>query len=130
MVSLKITWTPVSVPVSFTVGGNAYPYNSLHGQAPTAEHIARYGSFTTPINTLITFTAQIISPLLIVAHKWNFGDGKIGYGPTVAHTFKFSTPQQQVYLTVTDSSAREFYTSAQLNLRPAEPFQIGSGFQV
>lgn len=127
MVSVDFSWTPLSSAVSYTLGGNTYPYNSLDGEAPTPEDIARYGSFITPTNTLITFVANVVTDLLIVRYKWDFGDGVVGYGPTATHTFRTYSPQQQVSLLVTDESAKRHYAAKQLNLRSSETIQVGFG---
>jgi hypothetical protein len=130
-VVLSFDWTPKSVPLSFTAGGNTYPYSKQVDNV-TRTSDGRYAAYTTPANTLLTFTATAIAPggVVILEYKWDFGDGTIGYGSSVAHTYTVASYQTQATLVVTDSLNRRYSRAQVLNLRPAAPIQVSLGARV
>jgi hypothetical protein len=124
------SWSPVSVPLSFTFIGT-YPYST---QADTIVRASdsRYTAYTTPNNTLLTFTATASIPagLTAVEYKWNFGDGTVGYGNSVSHTYTISSPQTMATLVVTDNLGRQSSIGRLLNLRQASPIVISQNLSV
>lgn len=77
--------------------------------------------FTTPVNTELTFAADVVMPVgvEVIEYRWDFGDGVGGYGETVAHTYRVPSHQTRCVLTVLDSTARLTTGAHQMNLRPA-----------
>jgi chitodextrinase len=124
-------WSPKSVPLSWTIGGNTYPY-AHQADAATRTSDSRYAAFTTPTNLLITFVATAIpdSGVIVTEYKWDFGDGQIGYGATATHTYLAASPQTQVVLTITDSRGDRTSRGQILNLRAAVPILVASGISV
>lgn len=122
---LDFDWTPKSVALSYTVNGNTYPY-AKQADGITRSSDSRYTAYTTPSNTLLTFTASATTPssLSITEYKWDFGDGTIGYGATVSHTYASASPQTQVTLVATDSLNGQTYRSRILNLRRAVKINV------
>ena len=118
----RFTWTGAVTPLSYTTGGNTYPYET-QDDAIVRGSDSRYDSFTTPINTLLTFTATTETPAGVVPieYRWDFGDGitKIDYGPVVTHIYTTVTPQTEVKLFVTDSAGNTASSHQVLNLRAA-----------
>src|SRR4051794_17982149 len=100
-IKLDLDWTPKSVALTYSVGGNTYP-PLKQVDAVTRASDSRYQAYTTPINTLLTFTATTTLPagLLILEYKWDFGDGSIGFGATVAHQYLAANFSTQVSLNV------------------------------
>lgn len=129
-VVLDFSWSPVSVPLSFTFIGT-YPYTT-QADAISRSSDSRYAAYTTPNNTLLTFTATASIPagITVVEYKWNFGDGTIGYGSTVSHTYSISSPQTMATLTTTDNLGRQSNVGKLLNLRQASPILIGQNLSV
>lgn len=124
-------WTPKSVPLSYTIGGTTYPYSTQQDGVSRASD-ANYLAYTTPANTLLTFTASLTTPngTIITEYKWDFGDGAIGYGATVSHTYSVGSYQTQVTLNVTDSFGKRVFANRVINLRPANGIQVGLGARV
>lgn len=118
-------WTPKSVALSFTVGGNTYPYSTQADLVSRASD-ARYAAYTTSINTLLTFTSSVIlvPGTSVVEYRWDFGDGEIGYGPTVTHTYQTAAPQTAAKLTVKDTLGQVASLSKILNLRVANRITV------
>ena len=52
----------------------------------------------------------------ILEYFWDFGDGFVGYGPTVTHTYEVADPDTEISLTILDSLGREWSTSKALSL--------------
>jgi len=127
---VDFTWSPTSVPLSFTFIGT-YPY-AHQADAVTRTSDSRYAAYTTPNNTLLTFTAtaSIPSGLTVVEYKWNFGDGTVGYGSSVSHTYLISSPQTMATLIVTDNLGRQSSIGKLLNLRQASLILIGQNLSV
>lgn len=129
--SLNLSWTPVSVPLSYTVGGDTYPYSHQADNVSRASD-SRYVAYTTPINTPLTFVASATFAPGVTAleYRWDFGDGIIGYGPTVTHTYKVAASDTAVTLIVTDSLLNQTSRSKILNLRPADRITISEVISV
>jgi hypothetical protein len=130
-VSVDFDWTPKSVPLSYSVGGNTYPY-STQQDAVSRTSDDRYIAYTTPTNTLLTFTALVTIPfdVTVIEYKWDFGDGNIGYGATATHTYSAAAPQTQATLIVTDSNSRISFNNRILNLRAADVITVAMGVRV
>jgi hypothetical protein len=124
-------WTPKSVPLSYTIGGNTYPPSTQADSVSRASD-ARYLSYTTPTNTLLTFTASVVLPpnVFIAEYRWDFGDGTVGYGPTVNHTYATASSQTAPVLVVTDSLGNRASRSHVLNLRQTVPIVVSLGARV
>lgn len=52
----------------------------------------------------------------ILEYLWDFGDGFVGHGPTVTHTYEVADPDTEISLTILDSLGREWSTSKALSL--------------
>jgi hypothetical protein len=107
LIELSFAWTPE----------HTYTYTAPNGQVITAPSAA--------VNTMLTFTAttrisnqgnDITGNLTIIEYRWDFGDGVVGYGNPVGHTYKITNFQAQAALRVTDSKGRQWFTRAQLYL--------------
>lgn len=118
---VDFSWTPVQIALSYTVGGNTYPPTHQVDNVSRASD-DRYVAFTTPVNTLLTFVASVILPpgVAVVEYVWNFGDGSIGYGPTVTHTYKTPNSQTSATLNVIANNGTQVSRSKGLNLRAAD----------
>jgi hypothetical protein len=122
---IDFNWTGQTTAVSFTVGGNTYPYaQQATGLKPGDP--ARYGANLTPTNQALVFTATVVVPagVTIKEYRWDFGDGNIGYGPSVTYTYRVANPSTMVSLTVTDSLNRSKTRAKLVNLRPGNPINI------
>jgi PKD repeat protein len=124
-VVLDFNWTGQGPAVTFTVGGNTYPYAQQFLGLKTGDP-ARYGANTTNTNQALVFTAtaQIPAGVVVKEYRWDFGDGNIGYGPSVTYTYRVANPNTQVSLTVTDSFGRVKTRSKPMNLRPGNPINV------
>lgn len=130
-ITAKFSWSPVGIPLQVVTNGNTYPY--IHQQDGVSRASdSRYPAFVTPANTLLTFVASIVIPagLIAVEYKWNFGDGSIGYGSTVTHTYTVASPQTACTLSVRDNRDRVVSRSQVLNLRAANPITVGSNISM
>lgn len=116
MSQVDFSWSPTSGFVNFSLAGNSYPPAGAHFAAPT-----------TPVFTLLTFTAQVTPRLgrSITRYEWDFGDGTVGYGPVVKHSYDYNwvtpntemiSPETQVTLTITDSKGEKASATHVLNL--------------
>lgn len=112
-------------PGTATYDGDIYPYPPLPGEATPS----RYEWGTTPVFLAVEFHAEpfvvegkvrehVVAPpgVTILEYFWDFGDGYVGYGPTVTHTYEVVDPDTEISLTVLDSLGREWSTSKALNL--------------
>ena len=112
-------------PGTATYDGDIYPYPPLPGEATPS----RYEWGTTPVFLAVEFHAEpfvvegkvrehVVAPpgVTILGYFWDFGDGYVGYGPTVTHTYEVVDPDTEISLTVLDSLGREWSTSKALNL--------------
>jgi hypothetical protein len=88
---------------------------------------SQYEAFATPINVATTFYATdsaslglptVITPTgqTIIQYRWIFGDGTVGFGPTVSHTYSVVVPGISVALQVTVASGKQYSRSQTLNL--------------
>lgn len=73
------------------------------------------GGYHVAVGSPVTFTASTItSPgITPVDYLWDFGDGSVGVGNIVEHTFRYPGTNQ-VTLCVVDSSYRKTYLRQQL----------------
>jgi hypothetical protein len=111
------TWSPVGPALNYNVGGSNYPYIAQQ-DGVSRNSDGRYQSYSTPINTLVTFTAQIkYIGGTVIHYRWDFGNGETDLGPTVGHTFKVANPQNLVTLTITSNKNQTAYRTKILNLR-------------
>lgn len=125
--SVDFSWTPVDPsPLTWTVGGNTYPYTQQQDAIVRASD-ARYSSSLTKTNTALTFTASVIAPstLTPIDYRWNFGDGMFAYGPTATHTYVAAAPQTAVSLIVTDQNLVQYTRQKLLNLRTGDRVALG-----
>lgn len=115
---LGFEWTPLGAAFTYTLSGNTYPYVTQE-DAIVRDSDYRYESFITTLDTLLTFTALTSAPpgVSVIEYKWNFGDGKIGYGQSVTHTYKTPAAQTSVTLRITDNKNRKKSVHKILNLR-------------
>lgn len=122
---VTFTWSPTGSALTYQAGGNTYPYTH-QADLTTRASDANYGAFVTPINTSITFTATAIVPpgIFVSEYKWDLGDGTIGYGPSIAHTYIAAVSQMAATVTITDSLRRTANASQVLNLRQAKPILV------
>lgn len=125
---ISFDWAPKSVALSYTLGGNTYPYAKQQDNVTRASD-TRYAALTTPTNTALTFTATVVAvpSVSIAEYRWNFGDGTIGYGPVVTKTYIGASPSAEVSLTILDTLGRSQSRHQVLNLRPASLI-TGIGF--
>lgn len=109
---VDFTWSPVGAAVTFSFAGNNYP--------PAG---ARFQSFYTPVNQLITFVASVEAPsgVNVIEHKWDLGDGIVKYGSTVGHTYNVPNQSLTAKLEVLDSLNRRVYVSKVLHLQVQFP---------
>ncbi len=120
---LDFTWTPNSVALSYTINGNTYPpsrqVDNIDRSSQPGSLDSRYSAYTTPNNTLLTFTASVVMPsgVIVTEYRWDWGDGQVGYGSTATHTYKVAPPETAVKLTITDSNRNTWGKSKILNLR-------------
>jgi hypothetical protein len=113
-------WTPKSTAITYTIGGNTYPPTRQADNVVRASD-SRYQAFYTTTNAPLTFTATVVAPTSVpTEYRWNFGDGSIGYGQTVTHTYTAGAPQTQVTLAVTLSDGSVLSRSRTLNLVQGE----------
>lgn len=119
-------WNADGPPISYTVGGETYPYQHQQDGIHRASDY-RYEILTTPLYVSIAFDAvdhehlghpKVEPPagVTVIQYLWNFGDGTIGYGPQPAHTYEAASPDTSVSLTVTDSRGLRSSVSKPLNL--------------
>lgn len=119
-VYVDFSWTGTGAELSYEVGGNHYPYSTQADGIIRASD-ERYASYVTPINTDLTFTADVIitsKNLSIIQYRWDFGDGTIGYGPTINHTYFAAAPQTQALLNITDNLGNVYGRHKAVNLVP------------
>lgn len=119
-------WNADGPPISFTIGGETYPYQH-QADGHTRSSDSRYEILSTPLYISIAFDAtdseklghpKVITPpeVTVLQYLWNFGDGTIGYGPQPAHTYTAASPDTTVALTVTDSRGLQTSCAKPLNL--------------
>lgn len=122
--TVDFSWSPTGPPLTVTVGDTIYSNGSV-------DPLTRIDppEFSTPVNTELTFEADIGLPeaITIIEYRWAFGDGTGGYGPSVDHTYRVPSPQTRCVLTVLDSTGRVSYAAHQMNLRPADLIRIDDG---
>ena len=111
------TWSPLGSALNYNVGGSNYPYTTQQ-DAVSRSSDNRYASYSTPINTLVTFTADIkYVNGKVIYYRWDFGNGETDFGPTVGRTFKLANPQNLITLTITSNEGQTAYRTKILNLR-------------
>lgn len=119
-------WNADGPPISYTVGGETFPYKEQADKVPRSSDY-RYEILTTPVYVPIAFDAigaaspshpKVVTPpgVSVIQYLWNFGDGTIGYGPQPTHTYTAASPDTQVSLTVTDSRGLTASVAKPLNL--------------
>lgn len=109
-----------------TYDGDTYPYPPLPSDKGDDY---RYAWGTTPVFLAVEFHAEPfvvegkeqahVQPppgVTILEYFWDFGDGHVGHGPTVTHTYDVADPDTEISLTVLDSLGREWSTSKALSL--------------
>ena len=97
--------------------GEVYPYPPLPSDKGSDY---RYAWGSTPVSLAVEFFGEgyTITPpgVEILEYRWDFGDGYVGYGPIVTHTYEVADPNTAISLTVLDSLGREYSTSKALSL--------------
>lgn len=124
---ITFDWTPKSVSFVHTHAGNTYPWAV---NLPAAGAPDQPDTLYTSTNQALTFTATVNNLDLgnsVIEYLWRFGDGAIGYGAVVTHTYKAWSASTRVHLQVTDSFRRKFHAGQQMNLVPAEAIMVGQG---
>ncbi len=109
-----------------TYDGDTYPYSPLPSDKGDDY---RYAWGTTPVFLAVEFHAEPVvvegkkqahvqppPGVTILEYFWDFGDGHVGHGPTVTHTYEVADPDTAISLTVLDSLGREWSTSKALSL--------------
>lgn len=78
------------------------------------------GDLYYPTHTELTFSIVLsrLDPGDVALVRWNLGDGRIAYGPTVAHTYALINPVF-VSCAMTDTKGRTVYSGKQLYFLPA-----------
>jgi hypothetical protein len=111
---VDFSWVPSSGALSYTISGNTYPYST---QADSISRVSdsRYATALTPLDTTLTFTAAV-TDIVAIEYRWDFGNGKIGYGATVTQKFLTASAQRRIKLTVTDDKGKKYSRSKLLNL--------------
>jgi hypothetical protein len=127
-ISTHFSFTPwASGPaLTYTINGETFPPTHQQDGISRASD-ARYASYQTPTNTPITFTGSAVTDpaATIIEYLWDFGDGSIGYGPTVTHTFSVFVPSLQVTLRVRDTWDRRASAHQILFLYAAAALVVG-----
>ena len=113
-------------PGTATYDGDIYPYPPLPSDKGSDY---RYAWGTTPVFLAVEFHAEpftvegkvqphVVPPpgVTILEYFWDFGDGHVGHGPTVTHTYEVADPDTAISLTVLDSLGREWSTQKALSL--------------
>jgi hypothetical protein len=106
--TVDFSWDPIGAAITFNLAGNSYP--------PVGP---RFEAFYTPINELVTFTADATpaSGTEIIQYRWDMGDGIVQYGQTVGHIYGVPNPSMAVKLEVMDGLGRKAYVSKVLLLQ-------------
>lgn len=125
---VNFDWTPKGGPFSFVAGPDTFPYNTQKDLISRPSDI-RYTTNTTPTNTLLTFTANLVIPvnLSIIEYRWDFGDGGVAFGPSAGHTYLVAASQTRTTLTVKDNLGRSFYRHRYLMLYPSQTVVLAGG---
>jgi hypothetical protein len=114
-------WSPKANAFSITLGGDTLPWsvNTPSVGAPDQPDV-----LYTHLGEELTFTAnvEVDEGDFILEYQWDFGDGVIGYGPSVVHTYRANSPQIRVHLTVTDNHHRKVYVGQQVILLAPDGF--------
>ena len=113
-------------PGTATYDGDIYPYPPLPSDKGSDY---RYAWGTTPVFLAVEFFAtehtvegkvqpHVVPPpeVTILEYFWDFGDGHVGHGPIVTHTYEVADPDTAISLTVLDSLGREWSTQKALSL--------------
>lgn len=110
---VNFSWDPVGAAITYTFAGNTYP--------PAGG--ARFDSFYTPVNQVITFTASAVpaTGTSIIQYKWDMGDGNVKYGPIIGHTYTVPNQSLTCKLEVMDTLNRKVYVSKVLLLQVMYP---------
>jgi len=129
--SVNFSWSPVSVPLVYTVGGDTFPYSTQYDGISRASD-SRYVSYTTRTHQLLTFVADVVlnQDSVPVEYKWDFGDGVAAFGPSVTHEYLVANPQTQVTLTIRDNRSHTKSRTQIINLRTGQPITVGLGLRV
>jgi PKD repeat protein len=76
------------------------------------------------VGTSIVFnaaTSTVTPGRQIVSYEWDFGDGSVGSGATISHTYGPPAGTYTIVLTVTDDTGRKGVKSATLTVTAPEP---------
>lgn len=113
-------------PLVFTIEGHTYPYKHQADEV-SRESDSRYAAFINYINTPIVFDAidsetlghpKVVTPpgVQIVEYLWDLGDGTVGQGPLVTHTYTIAGVETSVVLHVIDTRGFTYSCRKPLNL--------------
>lgn len=107
---VDFSWEPIGAAVTFSFAGNSYPPAGMGDRA---------AAFYTPVNQLVTFTAEIDNApeIPVIEYRWDLGDGTIKYGATVGHIYNVPNPSLTAKLEVKDALNRKVYVSKVLLLQ-------------
>lgn len=120
--TVDFTWSPRIAAAPVQLNANTYPY-TMQADAVARSSDSRYASWSTFTGSDITFSASITLPkpdLSVVEYRWLFGDGDLGFGPTVTHVYKVAFPQLTVSLIITDTLGQVTSRSQIIGLTYAE----------
>lgn len=117
MAVVGFEWTPLNGTLSYTVGGNTYPY-VRQADNIVRDSDTRYLASRTPTGTPVSFvaSAQLPPGRMAIEYRWDFGDGEVGFGSSVQHTYKTDATQRQARLIVRDNKGQRYTRSKMLNL--------------
>ncbi len=104
---VNFTWSPIASPIGITINGNTYPPGG-----------SKFTAYRTPINTLLTFTAQVNADprAPIVQYRWDTGDGYVKFGSSITHRYVIPNQALMMNLEITDSLGRKKSVSHTLQL--------------
>lgn len=123
-------WSPKAAAFSVTVGGNTYPWGA---NDPVAGAPDQADVLYTATSQLLTFVATVVYLApgdSIREFRWDFGDGQIGYGQTVTHTYRASVPGLRCRLIVRDNHNRVVVAGRDMNLTPSDPINVSQQISV
>jgi len=91
-------------------------------QPPSASFTATPASGTAPLAVIVDASASSDPDGTIVRYSWNFGDGGVGLGRVIGHTFQ-DDGEFTIRLTITDDGGATASTSSVLTVGDAAPNQ-------
>jgi PKD repeat protein len=119
--------TVVIPPPPDTCSGSGGGSGGSGGGTPPPSNSAPSAHFTfTKNGQTVKFTSTSTDDGTIVASTWNFGDGNVGSGTSVTHTYT-QAGTYTVKLTVTDNGGKSSTKTAQVTVSGSTPPPNGGG---